>query len=214
METKEEILKLSPLESKSYESINLDGLVAYAVSLLENKKIPLYFDFIAVALFKLFPKKFSIANFDQYPDTYRINNAIRRLAGSLRDSGRVTWLTGSVEHGFSITDTGREIAKQVGEMLKNPEWQKVSIPRTRSRGRSPSDDVREVAESDAFRKWRTDQPVNSHEFFAFLRATPYTPKHLLLEHLKHLVDSATTAEDKEVSEFLAWLEDRFNNLLY
>lgn len=195
----------------SYDDFDLDRLVVYTIYVLEEKKIPLYFDFIAVGLFRLFPRKFSMANFTQYPDTNRISKALRRLT----DQKRKRWATGNIENGFHLTDLGRETAKQVSGFLKNPKLKKDRKPIMviKSRGRSPADDIQEIKDSDAFKKWQSDQDINNYEFFAFLKAAPYTPKPLLAEHLKRLKISAMAAKDKEVSKFLSWLENKFQNLL-
>ena len=209
------VLKFKPFPLRSYENIDLDRLVIYTLFSLEEKKVPLYFDFICIGLFKLFPHKFSLATFKQYPDAYRINNAIRRTTGALSDQNKKRWANGSPEHGFYLTDIGKEIAKQVKRLLENPNLQKIrqKLGVTKSRGRSPVEDMQEIRVSEAFKKWFTNEEVNNHEFFAFLKAAPYTPKQLLVEHLKRLKVSATTTKDKEVLEFLSWLEKKFNNLL-
>lgn len=211
MNTKKVLAELKRFPATNYSDFDLDRLVVYALSILEENKISLYFDFIAVALFKLFPLKFSMANFRQYPDTNRINKALRRLT----DQKRKNWATGNIENGFYLTDLGREMAKQVSNSLKNPVKKKDRKPIvvSKSRGKSPSDDIKEIRVSEAFKKWFSNEEVNNHEFFAFLKAAPYTPKQLLIEHLKKLRVSATTTKDKEVMEFLVWLEKKFSNLL-
>ena len=98
------VLKLKPLPVKNYENIDLDRLVIYTLSLLEKEKIPLYFDFISVGLFRLFPRKFALANFKQYPDTFRVNNAIRRTTGSLSERKQERWANGSPKKPFSLTN--------------------------------------------------------------------------------------------------------------
>jgi len=215
IDTKKIVLGLKPLSAKGYENLDLDRLVVYALYLLEEKEIPLYFDYICVGLFKLFPNKFSLANFKQYPDVFRINNAVRRVTGALSDKDKKRWANGSPENGFSLTDFGREIAKQVAHLIENPELQKnrAKYLETKTRGRSSSDDIKDIKESDAFKKWQSEQEINSHEFFAFLKATPYTPKQLLYTHFKQLKTSSINAQDKEVSIFLSWLEKKFNNLI-
>lgn len=211
MNTKKVLAGLKRFPATNYDDFDLDRLVVYALFVLEENKISLYFDFIAVVLFKLFPLKFSMANFKQYPDTNRISKALRRLT----DQKRRNWATGSIENGFYLTDLGREMAKQVSNSLKNPVKKKDRKPIvvSKSRGKSPSDDIKEIRVSEAFKKWFSNEEVNNHEFFAFLKAAPYTPKQLLAEHLKRLRVSATTTKDKEVMEFLVWLEKKFSNLL-
>ena len=211
MNTKKILTGLKQLPVANYDKFDLDRLVAYTLFILEENRVPLYFDFIAVGLFRLFPSKFSMANFQQYPDTNRISKSLRRLT----DQKRKNWATGNVENGFHLTDLGQEMAKQVSNSLKNPllkKDQKLIIV-SKSRGKSPSDDIQEIRVSEAFKKWLANEEVNNHEFFAFLKAAPYTPKHLLIEHLKRLKFSATTTKDKEVLKFLFWLENKFSNLL-
>ena len=84
MNTKKILAGLKQLPAASYDGFDLDRLVAYTLFILEENKVPLYFDFIAVGLFRLFPRKFSMANFRQYPDTNRISKALRRLTDQKR----------------------------------------------------------------------------------------------------------------------------------
>ena len=209
--TKKITLGARRFPAENYDGFDLDRLVVYALHALEEKGVPLYFDFISVELFRLFPRKFSMANFRQYPDTNRISKALRRLT----DQKRKSWATGNIENGFYLTDLGREMAKQVSGSLKNPlpKKNRKLIIVNKSRGKSPSDDIQEIRESEAFKKWLTSEEVNNHEFFAFLKAAPYTPIQLLAEHLRRLKVSATTSKDKKVLEFLSWLDKKFGNLI-
>jgi hypothetical protein len=151
-----------------------------------------------------------MANFSRYPDTNRINKALRRLT----DQTRKSWATGTVENGFSLTDLGREVGKQVVDILNDPQRQSARLPATtRSRGRSAIVETGEIKNSETYKKWQEKESINSYEFFAFLKATPYTPKPLLSEHLNRLKNSATTVHDDEVLAFLRWMESKFSNLL-
>ncbi|MBY0110929.1 hypothetical protein K2Y00_02920 [Patescibacteria group bacterium] len=212
---KKSILALKPFPAKSYAEVDLDRLAVYALYTLDQKHLPLYFEYAAVALFRLFPKKFSMANFSRYPDTYRINNSLRRLVGGLgTKSEKAGWVSGSVEHGFRMTDVGIEIAKQMDLLLKAPAGNKPVKPLvSKTRGRFSSDDVKEIRASGAFDKWQTGKEINGHEFLAFLKAPPYTPKHLLAAHLTRLKDSALTAKDGVVIKFLAHMEQKFKDLI-
>lgn len=204
------ILSFKRFPQKSYEKIDLDRLAVHALCALEKKEVPLYFDYAAVAMFRLFPKKFSMANFFQYPDTNRINKTLRRLT----DQTRRNWATGSVENGFSLTDFGREIGKQVLVLLNNPEQQASRAQaQTRIRGRSAPVETTEMKNSDVYKKWLAKEPISNYEFFSFLKATPYTPKPMLLDHLNKLKRAASTAGDDEVTVFLEWLERKFISLL-
>jgi len=210
---KKNISKLKSFKPKHYENLDLDRLAVYTLVVLEKKKIPLYFDYIVVALFKLFPKKFSMANFKQYPDTNRINKVMRRLV----DPKRKNWAKGSIENGFSITEIGREMAVQVSGLLKEPSKQRRKFPMviTRSRGRSPDDDIKEIEKSEIFHKWlQKNYKVNDYEVLSFLNAVPYTPKDLLLKYLEQLKKSTVTAKNKKVSKFLNWIGRKYHHIFH
>jgi hypothetical protein len=211
---KNNILSLRPFSSKDYENIDLDRLVIFTMCFLERKGLPLYFDFISVALFKLFPEKFSMANFIEFPDTYRINNSIRRTTGSLSDRDKLDrWANGTSEHGFSLTETGKEISKQVLMMLNNPKSIKTKNERAyKTRGKSLSDDILEIYDSDIFKKWQDEEEISDYDVLAFLKATSFTPKELIYNYLCRLKKSVNRDEHELVVNFLIWIEKRLNKI--
>jgi len=66
--TDENIIREIEEYEKDYMALNKDRLTLFAVSFLESKKIEPTFDKIVVASFRLFPKKFSLIGFPEYPD--------------------------------------------------------------------------------------------------------------------------------------------------
>ena len=48
---------LEPFPEETYRNMDLDRLAVYTMALLLENNIPLYFDYIVVALFRLFPEK-------------------------------------------------------------------------------------------------------------------------------------------------------------
>lgn len=210
---KKRLILFKSVNDKNYENLDLDRLVIYTFHFLEENKIPLYFDYISVALFKLFPQKFSMANFKQYPDTNRISKSLRRIT----DQKRKGWATGNIENGFYITELGRETAMRVKNLIFSSPWfkkEKLLVSR-RSRGRSPEDDVNEIKRSGVFQKWQQkNYKITNYEIISFLRAMPHTPKNLLKQYLDGFNQSVVTIKDKEVRSFLKWLEKKFYNLFY
>ena len=92
------VKKLKPYRESQYKNIVQDQLAIFTMDLLEKKGVPLYFEYISVALFKLFPGKFSLITFKEFPDLYRISNMLRLR---LRPSGR-NWAVGNIKTNFSI----------------------------------------------------------------------------------------------------------------
>jgi len=202
---KDIISKLKNFKSESYQSLDLDRLLTYAMNVLDDHEVPLYFDYISICVFRLFPKKFSMAIFEEYPDTNRISKALRRLT----DAHRRNWATGNIENGFNLTEAGKEIYKQVNQLLKSPAQIDRKMPK-RTRGRSTQDDATEILNSELYKKWKQDAEISEFEVSNFLGASPYTPKALLAKHLENLKLAAETSKNLEVDEFLNWLEDNFN----
>lgn len=212
IDVKKTLSLLKPFKVKNYDFLDLDRLMIYVLFLLEQKKVPLYFDYIAVASFKLFPRKFSMASFKQYPDTNRISKALRRLI----DPKRKNWAKGSIEHGFFLTEAGREMAIQASKLLRKPSRQRKRLSIImRSRGRSPKDDIEDIEKSEIFQKWlQKNYQINDYEVLSFLNAMPYTPKELLSQYLEQLKQSAATIKNEKVSNFLTWLEKKFHHIFH
>lgn len=59
--------ELKPFNPSTYGSIDLDRLVIYAIVKLEELGIELSLENIIVGTFKLFPNKFSLAGYPEFP---------------------------------------------------------------------------------------------------------------------------------------------------
>ena len=90
-------------ESKSdYLPMNKDRLVLFAVSFLESKNIEPTFDKTVATVFRLFPKKFSLIGFPEYPDGRTIYYCVYNhcTIGN-------KWLFGNVQSAFKVTEKGK-----------------------------------------------------------------------------------------------------------
>lgn len=67
----DKIDNLESFEEAKYENIDLDHLMMYAIGRLAKISVDLSFENAVVASFKLFPKKFSLLGFPNYPDQPR-----------------------------------------------------------------------------------------------------------------------------------------------
>ena len=192
-----------------YKKMDLDRLAVYTLSILQEDDIPLYFDYIVVALFRLFPQKFSLVNFDEYPDSDRVEKVLLHLKPRDRN-----WATGTVKMGYVLTETGREVAKQTKEFLKHPEMQKGPKISHILRTASPENEIEEVRQSELYKKWtgESKNKIGEYDIWAFLHAVPYTPKALLRKYLRELKQSAEEINDGEVINFLKWLEKEYADL--
>src|SRR3990172_3244118 len=99
------ILELKEESHSKYQSIDLDKLVMYAISKLDEIDAELSVENIIVATYKIFPKKFSLIGYPEFPDNSRIEKALWRSKGKRRG-----WLEGKTSHAFALTEKGRLIA--------------------------------------------------------------------------------------------------------
>src|SRR3989338_501786 len=110
---REEILRLQTVDLSKYEDIDLDRLAIYAISQLEKIGAELSFENAVMASFKLFPQKFSLLGFPDYPDANRVMKCLWRLTSKVKP-----WLSGKIKQGFVVTERGRAHIKEVEDILR------------------------------------------------------------------------------------------------
>src|SRR5437879_5397048 len=62
---------------ETYRGIPLGELAAYAIGILSENRVDCSYENLTVVLFKLFPEKFSLVGFREFPDGDRVSNTIR-----------------------------------------------------------------------------------------------------------------------------------------
>ena len=96
-----------------YLSMDKDRLVLFAVNLLESKQIEPTLDKITSATFRLFPKKFSLIGFPEYPDGRTIYYCVHNHSTLTRK-----WLAGNVQSAYRITERGNYFLEETKKMLQ------------------------------------------------------------------------------------------------
>ena len=87
-----------------------EKLAIYASYVLKLKKIPLTFNYICIACFKLFPDKFYFdEEFKEYPHIEKLNRTILHLHTNKNSK----LLVGSAKSGYEMTKAGEIVAVQV-----------------------------------------------------------------------------------------------------
>ena len=202
---KEQIKKLKPLDSVGYESIDLDRLVIYTVVELEKLGIELSLENIIVGAFQLFPRRFSLIGYPEFPDSTRVEKSLWRCKGKKKQ-----WIGGKTPHGYLITDRTRAIVKQTEAQLSNPLSTKQ---RTSSKMRRKEAILKEVMSAPAYIKYMrgNGESISEAEFCHLLQGTLDSSKHILRENLSVLTKFAEELESEDVLKFLDWLEQRFED---
>jgi len=203
----EKMKKLKPFDSASYDSIDLDRLVIYTTVELGKLGIELSIENIIVGAFKLFPKKFSLFGYPEFPDATRVEKSLWRCKGKKRE-----WIGGKTPHGYLITDRTRTIATQTEDQLSNPVLGKQKIA---SRMRRKEGILKEVMSSPAYKKYMSGkgESISEADFCYLLQGTLDSSRETLRENLVSLKKFTEELEREDVLKFLNWLEQRFKNFL-
>jgi hypothetical protein len=194
---------LAPAEYSSYESIDLDRLVIYAVARLVEMNLELSLENIIVTTFRLFPKKFSLVGYPEFPDATRVEKCLWRCKGTRRG-----WLGGKTPHGYILTEKGRMVADHAASLLAS------ALPRkgkTASQTRRKESIIAEVSSSRAFDKYVRGEgdKISEAEFCNVLQGTLDSLKETLRENLDSLKVIADEVERKDISGFVEFLQNRF-----
>ncbi|MBU1177144.1 MAG: hypothetical protein ABIG88_01340 [Patescibacteria group bacterium] len=198
------VKELNPFQENQYENITQDKLAIFTMYFLEEKRIPLYFEYIGIAMFKFFPKRFSLITFKEYPDLYRISNLLRL---HLRPTDR-NWAVGNIRTNFSITTLGKEVAKETKKMLNNPNLQKKVLAKKNEskRIKSIEGDVDEIINSNLFKKWQENkESINEFEIFSFLGVMSFTRKEVIKKRILKLKDICKNTKNTEALSFMNYI---------
>jgi len=201
---KEKIYSLKPFDSNKYETIDLDRLVMYTVIQLEKLEVELSLENIIVGAFILFPKKFSMSGFPEYPDSTRVEKALWRCKGKKR-----LWIGGKTPHGYFVTDVTRNISSQIEIQLLSSVNIEHRAKATRLRRKENI--IRATINSPAYKKYKDGlgSSISEQEFCHLLQATLDSSKETIKENLKSLKLISEDHDQKELLGFLIWLEHKF-----
>lgn len=206
---------LRPYREESYEELDLNRLAAYTIRRLQDEQIPTTFENIVVAAYKMFPRKFSLVGFPDYPDAARVNRALLQLRPKYRN-----WARGNVRKGFVLTESGLREVKQVGESLSlGPKHPGGSVRRagrrTPPRTRDLTEDIEFIQHSSLFAKWQQGllDSATDLEFFNLIRAYAYSPSKAIRQRLETLRNTAIQLNRRDILEFLDAVGTRFEDVL-
>ena len=212
--TRDAILDLKPYPAASYQELDLNRLTVFVIDFLEQLGVPRTLENIAVADFRLFPKRFCMIDYPEFPDISRVNRALLQLRPKYRN-----WATGKATRGWVLTPAGIEEARSVAKKLGRhgaaqdgaSGLEAFAEPSSRSkRSVDPRETLTRIRASSAFTKAMTDWPlVSGLDVLDLLEAYAHTPPPAMrrkLDDLKHL---ARDASEDDLTSFLADIGKRF-----
>jgi len=214
MTTQDTLLKLQPYPVERYDSLDLNRLTVYVIDLLAEMNIPTTIENISVACFRLFPHKFHMIDYPQFPDLARANRALLQLRPKYRG-----WATGSVKRGFQLNSKGAEIVRQIKLQLNISDISQNGYEqrnKNREVGKASMDKksyLTKIRESECYKKYCEKKEMRGLDFLDMLNAYSHTPPEELRRSMKLIETIAKDLSDTEIVEFLNWCRGMFDNYL-
>ena len=212
-------------DPENYSKITLNDLVVYAVHYLHKQGSEITSEDIISACFVLFPKRFSMKKYPQYPDS----GIVSRRWSDCKSKG---YLKGSANKGFGITARGTKRASKVEKMLGKP----LKPVRVKAVALSPKGKVekpvvpkkeavhpelkaharkyiRSIQASDAYKYFKKQMAPNEFDFRSLLLCTMESPPETLTRNLEQFKDYTKLLGRKDLLNFLEYCEEKFAHLL-
>ncbi|MBI2917613.1 MAG: hypothetical protein HYY01_06415 [Chloroflexi bacterium] len=199
--------KLPSYQYESYSEIGLNDLLTHVVHFLEGHKQAATFENITVAAHRMFPGKFSLVGYPQFPDATRIQLVILHLGPKY-----VGWLEGKKKTGYYLNARGREAAKAAS--LRLGASQSGSDPASEitqdnlANRTAVETRIARLRNSTSFKQFAAgdgqnidDVTLSWEAFGLFITADGLTKA----ETHRQLLEVARRQRDRDVEQFLNWV---------
>ena len=204
-ESDEDAIRQTTEHKGDYLPLDKDRLVLFSVGLLEARRIESTFDKIVVTAFRLFPKKFSLIGFPEYPDGRTIYYCVYNHCTLTKK-----WLSGNVQSGFKITDRGKYFLDETKKMLEG----KIKVTRKYSTvaKRKELTFVNLLKKTEAYKKFVSgkQERITQSEILDALK-TQSNSKDLIERHLRKYLEYAGRIHDVDAEKFLQFLKRRVSD---
>lgn len=203
-------MRKTNFEPTVYERIGYDELVNYSIYSLAQRKEEATFERIVAEAFTLFPKRFSLRGYPQWPDSAVVNKSWLRCRTDKK------YIVGSVKDGFKLTQRGLEVAEKIGSQLRpgnTPSTASTVKSELRTRaGRL----LRALEQTPSFKQYQRCETVNEisqDDLADMLLTLPDSPPSRLRSNLEQFKDAARLYERDDMLQFLDMLERKFSTRL-
>jgi hypothetical protein len=221
IQNEQDLVRVASKDASVYEGIALTSLTAYSLYWLHRWQLRRTIEAIAVLNWRLFPTKFAMVGFPEYPDAFRTNRSLLQAQPKYRNL-----LTGAASKGFSLNERGMAIGRELTELLGVPSdktGELLGIPKPHAssnlskppRSIEPEREMKKIRESKLYEKWKSGvmaarDLIHVH---ALLGIFDHTPTKVRTKALRDLEKSATDVADQEILNFLSEVRRAFPQAL-
>lgn len=206
MSYKDIINNLKPFDYSKYKDITSnEKLMIYSAYILESKKVPLTFNYICIASFKMFPEKFCCdEEFKEFPSVDRLNRTMMHLKYVKKGK---PYLAGSVEDGYSLTSFGKANAIEVESIINNSIVDKtIKAPTVDKHKKGIGGDYLKLVESKEYKNFLETGKIDNMFIWKFYNVIPYTQVKFITENLNTIKQYAKESSDEKCIEFVEKIE--------
>jgi hypothetical protein len=210
-------LKFDP---QIYSQSTLNDLVVYAVYTLHRQGTEIASEDMVAACFVLFPKRFSLQKYPQWPDSAMVS----RRWSDCKSKG---YIKGNAAKGFQITARGikhaEKFEKSLGKPLKPPRPAPTPASTKQASASAPAVHpelkahakkyVRSIEMSDAYKHFKKGTPLNEFDFRSMLLCTMESPPTTLARNLNQFKEYVNIHKREDLLSFLEFCENKFSSLL-
>lgn len=204
-------MKKQQFKYEQYINLSYDDLLTYALyDLIKQGQVPTFENLVA-SVFSLFPKRFQLPGYPDWPDSSLVEKAW------LRCRTDKSLMTGSKSRGFKLTDKGEALSIKVGQRIKLDPGKKTPVLKIKGDRKTQSGRVvKHVEESNAYKKYFPKEDikdVSDFEFCDLLYTTLDTKPSLRRQSLAELKYHLNVYERIDLIKFLLICEEKFIHLL-
>ena len=154
-----DLVNVAAKSAALYPTVPLTSLTAYSLYWLHQWQLRRTIEAIAVLNWRLFPEKFAMVGFPEYPDAFRTNRSLLQGQPKYRNI-----LTGAASKGFSLNERGIAIAQDLMDSIGVPESDRgqklgttsspaiTSKPSGRARSIEPGREIQRIKASQRYLK--------------------------------------------------------------
>jgi hypothetical protein len=186
----------------NYLDLDKDRLVLFAVDFLQSRNVEPTFDKTVVTVFKLFPKKFALIGFPEYPDGRTIYYCVFNHCTITRK-----WLSGSVQSGFKLTDRGKYFLEETKKILEGKirlTTKHATVPK-----RKEVTFLNLLKKTVAYKKFSEGrhEEITDFETLEALRLHPNSAS-LMTSRIEKYLEYAIRIDDRNAVKFLKFLQGK------
>lgn len=210
MSYKDIINNIEKIDYSKYESIKGDGkFIAYAGYVLNKLHVPLTFNYLCIAAFKLFPDILCCdEEFKEFPSIDRLNRA--HMHAKHVQNGKPL-ITGTTKDGYELTSYGLATALEMESHFNNTAINKdIKVRPVDKHKKGVSNDYFEFIETEGFKEYASTGKVNLKYLWKYCNVIPFTQLSKVKERLDLILTYAKSYNNDKCIEYVNELLKQIN----